>query len=75
MFYFNVFFFQEGETVLISASRDGHVEVVKTLLSKYANVDAVDSVSYECICRWPQASATYNDYYNDYHWSSTFQIV
>ena len=31
--------------MLISASRDGHLEVVRTLLSKYADVDAVDSVS------------------------------
>lgn len=37
--------FQEGETVLISAARDGHLEVVRTLLSKYADVEAADAVS------------------------------
>ena len=37
--------FQEGETVLISAARDGHLEVVRTLLSKYADVEAADVVS------------------------------
>ena len=37
--------FQEGETVLISAARDGHLEVVRTLLSKYADIEAADSVS------------------------------
>ena len=36
---------QEGETVLISAARDGHLEVVRTLLSKYADVEATDAVS------------------------------
>lgn len=36
---------QEGETVLISAARDGHLEVVRTLLSKYADVEAADVVS------------------------------
>lgn len=41
----NLFLFQEGETVLISAARDGHLEVVRTLLSKYADIEAVDSVS------------------------------
>ena len=40
-----MFFFQEGETVLISAARDGHLEVVRTLLSKYADVEAADTVS------------------------------
>lgn len=38
--------FQEGETVLISAARDGHLEVVRTLLSKYADVEAADTVSF-----------------------------
>lgn len=42
MFLFRL---QEGETVLISAARDGHLEVVRTLLSKYADVEAADSVS------------------------------
>lgn len=36
--------FQEGETVLISAARDGHLEVVRTLLSKYADIEAADGV-------------------------------
>ena len=40
-----LFRFQEGETVLISAARDGHLEVVRTLLSKYADVEAADVVS------------------------------
>lgn len=40
-----LFLSQEGETVLISAARDGHLEVVRTLLSKYADVEAADSVS------------------------------
>jgi len=40
-----LFPFQEGETVLISAARDGHLEVVRTLLSKYADVEAADVVS------------------------------
>lgn len=41
----SLFPFQEGETVLISAARDGHLEVVRTLLSKYADVEAADVVS------------------------------
>ena len=41
----SLFSFQEGETVLISAARDGHLEVVRTLLSKYADVEAADVVS------------------------------
>lgn len=40
-----LFRLQEGETVLISAARDGHLEVVRTLLSKYADVEAADAVS------------------------------
>lgn len=31
--------------MLISAARDGHLEVVRTLLSKYADVEAADIVS------------------------------
>lgn len=45
LFYLMLFRFQEGETVLISAARDGHLEVVRTLLSKYADVEAADVVS------------------------------
>lgn len=43
--YLSLFEFQEGETVLISAARDGHLEVVRTLLSKYADIEASDCVS------------------------------
>ena len=43
--YLSLFKFQEGETVLISAARDGHLEVVRTLLSKYADIEASDCVS------------------------------
>lgn len=42
---FNSLEFQEGETVLISAARDGHLEVVRTLLSKYADIEAADGVN------------------------------
>ena len=42
---FNSLGFQEGETVLISAARDGHLEVVRTLLSKYADIEAADGVN------------------------------
>ena len=31
--------------MLIAAARDGHLEVVRTLLSKYADIEAADSVS------------------------------
>lgn len=51
LFYLMLFRFQEGETVLISAARDGHLEVVRTLLSKYADVEAADVVSSPCT-RW-----------------------
>ena len=47
--YLSLFEFQEGETVLISAARDGHLEVVRTLLSKYADIEASDCVSV-CVC-------------------------
>lgn len=32
-------FFQSGETMLIGAVRGGHVEIVRALLNKYADID------------------------------------
>lgn len=32
-------FFQSGDTVLIGAVRGGHVEIVRALLQKYADID------------------------------------
>lgn len=37
-------FVQSGETVLIGAVRGGHVEIVRALLNKYADVDVKGQV-------------------------------
>lgn len=39
-----MFLFQSGETVLIGAVRGGHVEIVRALLNKYADVDVTGQV-------------------------------
>ena len=36
--------------MLISAARDGHLEVVRALLNKYADVEAADCVSMRTVC-------------------------
>lgn len=38
-------FFQSGDTVLIGAVRGGHVEIVRALLHKYADIDIRGQVS------------------------------
>lgn len=37
--------FQSGDTVLIGAVRGGHVEIVRALLHKYADIDIRGQVS------------------------------
>lgn len=39
LFEFEFELFQNGETMLIGAVRGGHVEIVRALLNKYADVD------------------------------------
>ena len=36
---------QHGDTPLIIAAREGHPDVIKALLSKYADLELTDSVS------------------------------
>lgn len=38
-------FLQSGDTVLIGAVRGGHVEIVRALLHKYADIDIRGQVS------------------------------
>lgn len=39
-----LFLFKSGDTVLIAAVRGGHVEIVRALLNKYADIDVKGQV-------------------------------
>ena len=52
IFYVLVFGAQDGDTPLHKASREGHLDVVKELLSKGANVDALNNVSMTSSLHW-----------------------
>lgn len=42
--YVFIFWSQSGDTVLIAAVRGGHVEIVRALLHKYADIDVKGQV-------------------------------
>lgn len=52
---------QSGDTVLIGAVRGGHVEIVRALLHKYADIDIRGQVSVMSEDRWEQAFGTSED--------------